>query len=184
MLMTGVDSHRAGVPDIPMSIPPEFTDKKNYQGVLSHKVVTVATLLKDAGYHTYMTGKWHLGYTLKGQLPDLVPSKRGFERTIALMESGGDNWEQKTYVSAYKDATWYADGEPLKLPDDFYSSKYFIDKPLNLSNPTGRTTSPFSPTSLSRRFIFRCRPRGSTPTNIWGDTIWDGRNCGSNDCRV
>ena len=59
----------------------------NYQGVLGDDVVTVATLLEDAGYHTYMAGKWHLGMD-----PDKRPSRRGFARTMAMMDSGADNW--------------------------------------------------------------------------------------------
>ena len=79
MLLTGVDSHLNGVPNIPESIPPAQAKHPNYRGTLNHRVVTIATLLKDAGYHTYMTGKWHLGKD-----PDLLPSRRGFERTIAM----------------------------------------------------------------------------------------------------
>lgn len=138
MLLTGVDSHRTGVSDIPEVIPPELSDKENYQGVLSHKVVTVATLLRDAGYHTYMTGKWHLGKT-----PDLLPSRRGFERTISLMESGADNWEQKSFSPLYKQVTWYEDGKPLKLPEDFYSSKYFIDRTIEFIESNRADSKPF-----------------------------------------
>ncbi len=138
MLMTGVDNHRAGVSDIPEAIPPELADKENYQGTLSHGVVTVATLLRDAGYHTYLTGKWHLGKT-----PDLLPNKRGFERTIALMESGADNWEQKSYAPLYKKANWYADGKELDLPEDFYSSKYFIDKAIEFIESNRTDGKPF-----------------------------------------
>ena len=57
MLLTGVDAHLAGVPNIPEMLAPEQRRYEHYQGVLGHNVVTVATLLEDAGYHTYMAGK-------------------------------------------------------------------------------------------------------------------------------
>ena len=53
---TGVDAHLAGVPNIPEMLAPEQRRYEHYQGVLGHNVVTVATLLEDAGYHTYMAG--------------------------------------------------------------------------------------------------------------------------------
>ena len=49
MLLTGVDSHRSGVPNIPEMIPPEQSQYSHYSGTLGQNVVTVATLLQDAG---------------------------------------------------------------------------------------------------------------------------------------
>ena len=138
MLLTGVDSHRNGVPNIPESIPPEQLAYDHYQGVLSQNVVTLASLLRDSGYHTYMTGKWHLGHT-----PDLLPSARGFERTIAMADTGADNWEQRTYLPIYDEAHWYADGEKHTLPDDFYSSEYFIDKTIEFISANESDDKPF-----------------------------------------
>lgn len=123
MLLTGVSSHLAGVPNIPEMLAPEQTIHDNYQGVLGDNVVTVATLLEAAGYHTYMAGKWHLG-----SAPGKLPSQRGFKRTVALMDSGADNWEQRPYLPIYDEANWYADGERFELPEDFYSSRFLIDK--------------------------------------------------------
>ena len=125
MLLTGVDAHLAGVPNIPEMLAPEQQRHAHYQGVLGSNVVTVATLLEDAGYHTYMAGKWHLG-TGPGQLP----SERGFERTVALADSGADNWEQRPYIPIYEKANWYADGREYTLPEDFYSSRFLVDKTI------------------------------------------------------
>ena len=72
MLLTGVSSHLAGVPNIPEMMSPAQKLQDNYQGVLGNNVVTIATLLEDTGYHTYLAGKWHLGAT-----PGKLPSERG-----------------------------------------------------------------------------------------------------------
>ena len=138
MLLTGVDSHRNGVPNIPEALPAEQLGFDNYLGVLSDKVVTLATLLNDEGYHTYMTGKWHLGHT-----PNQLPSAKGFERTIAMADTGADNWEQRPYLPIYDKANWYADGQAHTLPDDFYSSKYFVDKTIEFVDSNAGDGQPF-----------------------------------------
>ena len=125
MLLTGVNNHLAGIPNIPEMLAPEQMVHENYLGVLGDNVVTIATLLEGSGYHTYMAGKWHLGAE-RGKLP----SQRGFERTVALMDSGADNWEQRPYLPIYDEANWFADGKRFELPDDFYSSRFLIDKTI------------------------------------------------------
>jgi len=138
MLMTGVNNHRAGVGNIIEMIPDEFLDSPSYQGTLSTDTVTIATLLRDAGYHTYMAGKWHLGHS-----PELLPSARGFDRTVALADSGADNWAQKPYLPIYEQANWFADGERFDLPDDFYSSRYLIDKTIEFIESNAESDTPF-----------------------------------------
>ena len=138
MLLTGVDAHLAGVPNIPEMLAPEQQRHPHYRGVLGHNVVTVATLLEGAGYHTYMAGKWHLGST-----PELLPSRRGFERTVALADSGADNWEQRPYIPLYDNANWFADGEPYQLPEDFYSSRFLVDKTIEFIDSQIEDRRPF-----------------------------------------
>ena len=170
MLLTGVDSHLAGVPNIPEMLAPEQRKHANYQGVLGDDVVTVATLLEDAGYHTYMAGKWHLGME-----PDKRPSRRGFQRTMVMMDSGADNWEQRPYLALYDQANWFADGERFTLPEDLYSSRFLVDKMIefidsnlqgqNLQNTSAKESKPFfaylpfmavhSPVQAPKEFIDR-----------------------------
>ena len=138
MLLTGVDNHRAGVASIPEAIPPEQSGFDNYQGVLGNNVVTVASLLEASGYHTYMAGKWHLG-----KKRHQLPSRRGFEKTIAMADTGADNWEQKPYIPIYKKANWFAGGEEIKLPEDFYSSRFLIDKTIDFIDSNREDGQPF-----------------------------------------
>jgi arylsulfatase/uncharacterized sulfatase len=119
-------------------LAPEQRRHAHYQGVLGSDVVTVATLFEGAGYHTYMAGKWHLG---KG--PGQLPSARGFERTVALADSGADNWEQRPYIPLYDKANWYADGEEYQLPEDFYSSRFLVDKTIDFIDSNIEDGRPF-----------------------------------------
>ena len=88
MLLTGVDNHRNGVGNLREAMPQEHMGKPGYQGSLNTNVVTIATLLKDAGYRTSITGKWNVGSE-----PRNLPDQRGFDRSIVQGDTGSDNWE-------------------------------------------------------------------------------------------
>ena len=59
-----------------------------YEGFLNEKVVTLPELLRDAGYHTVMAGKWHLGLT-----KERSPHARGFERSLALLPGASNHYD-------------------------------------------------------------------------------------------
>ena len=139
MLMTGCDSHLAGVPNLPVFLAPEHTAHPNYDGVLNTRVETVASRLKANGYNTYIAGKWHLGNTSY-----TLPSRRGFDRSFVLGASGGDNYDIKGYLPFKGNAPWFADGEPLdKLPDNFYSSEFLVDKMMEFMEEESEKDQPF-----------------------------------------
>lgn len=123
MLLTGLDNHRTGVSTIPEVIPNEHIGKKGYSLRFEPGVTTIASRLRQRGYRTYMTGKWHLGHG-EGDLPN----SHGFDRSFVLDASGADNWEQKSYMPYYADAPWFEDGKPARLPKEFYSSRFLIDR--------------------------------------------------------
>lgn len=125
MLMSGLSSHQAGLGNMPESLAPEMGSSDAYVGYLRKEHSTIADQMSEAGYRTYMTGKWHLGST-----PDTLPSARGFDLTYALADTGADNWEQRPYLPIYDQANWFENGERTTLPDDFYSSKTLVDKTI------------------------------------------------------
>ena len=73
MLMSGSDNHLVGFGDMAELMLPEQRGKPGYEGYLNERVVSVAQVLKDAGYRTMMTGKWHLGVPEQHS-----PASRGF----------------------------------------------------------------------------------------------------------
>lgn len=77
-LLTGLHPHQAGIGH--MTVEPEGKPDDRcppaYRGLLSSDVPTVAETLRDAGYATLMTGKWHLGQVTRDQWP----LQRGFDR--------------------------------------------------------------------------------------------------------
>jgi len=88
MMLTGVDNHRAGLGGMAEFMAPNQKGKPGYEGYLNDRVVPFPSLLKDAGYHTYMAGKWHMG-----EEPEHWPSARGFTRDLTLIPGGGSHLE-------------------------------------------------------------------------------------------
>jgi len=138
MLLTGVDSHRNGVGNMPETTPAAHVGKPGYEGVLNDRAITLATLLKDRGYHTYITGKWHLGKT-----PATLPGRRGFERSFIQADSGSDNWENRTYMMLYDKAYWFEQDKEVQLPKDFYSTTLFVDKAIDYIDAGRASGKPF-----------------------------------------
>ena len=139
MLLTGHDSHQTGVPNLPIFTPPEIAKIEGYEGTLNQKVKTVATRLKDIGYRTYITGKWHLGHD-----ENTLPTKRGFDRSYILDASGADNYKQKPYLPTQSSKPpWYKDGQKVDLPVDFYSSKNLVDEMITFMEEDTESNNPF-----------------------------------------
>ena len=138
MLLTGVDHHRNGVGNMPETTPPEQQGKPGYAGVLAPDTVTLATMLRDVGYHTYIAGKWHVG-----KAPANLPGRRGFERSFIQADSGTDNWENRPYMMLYDTTYWFEQDQPAQLPKDFYSSRFFVDKTIGYIREQAADGKPF-----------------------------------------
>lgn len=93
-------------------------------GQLGRDFATVAELLQDAGYATYMAGKWDLG-----DLPGFTPDARGFDRSFALITGAASH-----FAEPYRGQFAFAeDGKALGIddvPPDFYTTGAFTDKIL------------------------------------------------------
>ena len=84
-LLTGLYAHQAGIGQMTSD-----GGQPGYRGDLSRNAVTLAEVLKSAGYRTYMSGKWHVTKQLK---PDgdksNWPRQRGFDRFYGTIIGAG-----------------------------------------------------------------------------------------------
>jgi arylsulfatase A-like enzyme len=124
MLLTGTDHHIAGIGTM-LEVAPGFRGAPGYEGYLNDRVVTLTELLRDAGYLTLMSGKWHLGLTR-----ETSPWARGFERSFALLPGAANHFGAVPLIKLPAAIPLYfEDGAPAEnLPADFYSSDYYADK--------------------------------------------------------
>ena len=125
MLMSGTDNHIAGLGNMSELMTAGQKGKPGYEGRLNDRVVSLAEVLRDGGYHTYMAGKWHLGHE-----PEYFPYARGFERSFSMLQGGASHWGDMTGLQtpSQEVAKYSLNGKALyELPGDFYSSRSYAD---------------------------------------------------------
>jgi arylsulfatase A-like enzyme len=124
VLLSGVDTHQNGLGNMDEWTAPNQRGLPGYEGYLNNRVVTLPQLLRNAGYHTYMVGKWHLG-----KAPDQIPAARGFERDFSLLDGAGSYWDMTNFTAASPQSVFTEDGRYLtRLPRDYYATKTYTDK--------------------------------------------------------
>jgi arylsulfatase len=136
MLMSGMDHHLAGMG---VQGAPQREDQKGqpgYEGFLNFRVASLAELMTDAGYNTYMTGKWHLGYeTEQG------PRARGFKRSFVSLDGaahlGGWDW-RGPQPARYRDGD-----EIVNVGDDFYTTRFYTQRMLEYIEQDRAEGKPF-----------------------------------------
>ena len=141
MLLTGMDNHNTGLPMIPEVMPWKYRDTPGYEGYLRDDALTIAEMLKPAGYKTYMTGKWHLAFG--GEETAALPYNRGFDKTFILDATGGNNFSHHSYLPYYLESPWFKNGEKTELPENFYSSEFFVDQMIEFLEEDKGHDSPF-----------------------------------------
>ena len=137
MLLTGVDNHLNGLGTMKEDKLPHHEGLPGYQGYLNDHTVTVAELLRDVGYQTYMSGKWHLGMEEKQRFP----SAKGFSNTFALLNGGANHFNDLGTNANVPKASYTENGMPVERPEG-YSSDLFTDKLLEMIEG-GDKQSPF-----------------------------------------
>jgi arylsulfatase A-like enzyme len=118
MLFSGTDHHLAGLGTMAEAEDEGQQGHPGYEGYLNPSSLSIAELLRDAGYHTYMAGKWHLGLDAAH-----TPKSRGFESSFAPVLQGGPHFAGPADSDLFRE-----NGAPTSIPATFFSSNFYTDK--------------------------------------------------------
>ncbi|MEM6799453.1 MAG: sulfatase-like hydrolase/transferase, partial [Planctomycetota bacterium] len=128
-LLTGLHPHQTGLGHM------TGTDRGTpaYQGYLNRKCVTIAEVLKSAGYQTFMSGKWHVGQNDSAWWP----RQRGFDRYYGIL-AGAANYFRP---SGQRGLT--LDNESVDPGDDYYMTDAFGDYATRFVDEAATKQAPF-----------------------------------------
>lgn len=156
MLLSGMDNHEAGMGS--MNLKRDFDNGNapspdtpgyalpGYEGYLSWRVAALPEVLRDAGYHTYMAGKWDLGRAL---VEEHNPAGRGFESSFvhttgsALHLAPADRIAHGGIERA--DPLVYRENWDVvyELSEDYFSTATFTDKVIEYIDENRDDGQPF-----------------------------------------
>jgi arylsulfatase len=130
-ILTGLYPHQAGIGHM-------LDDDKvpGYRGRLNDSCVTIAEVLRGAGYFTAMAGKWHVG-----QSHGVVPWGRGFDRSFNS-PAGGFYFPEGKTNRLWLNGKGLADNAP-ELPKNWYTTDLYADYALKFIDEAVTNQKPF-----------------------------------------
>ncbi len=137
-LLTGLYPQQAGIggmTDINVPIA-------EYQGYFNDQTITIADLLRQAGYSTYLSGKWHVG-----EEESHWPLQHGFDKCFSLIQGAASYFDFLPYRNEQwppgNDLTVVRNNTPLDLKDStFYATDLYTDEAINFLTEH-KTEKPF-----------------------------------------
>ena len=145
-LLTGLYPHQAGVGRMTFD-----RGQPGYRGRLAPNAVTIAEVLRSAGYRTAMVGKWHLSLTqeLDGHMkhlnnqviretfsdPATYPVNRGFEEHYGII------WGVVSYFDPF--SLVHNTTAVRSVPEDYYITDAFTDHAVEYIEKYSRAGRPF-----------------------------------------
>ena len=160
MLLTGNNNHVAGMGV--QSPPATLAAIPGYEGYLSDRVAPFPRLLREAGYHTYSTGKWHLG-----NARDQSPPAAGFERSFQLTHGAANHFNSVGFFDG--GSLYREDGAEVEYPAGTYTTELFTDRLIEFIDSQidddrpffafGAYTSPHWPLQVPDEWLDRYRGR-------------------------
>ncbi|MEM9021334.1 MAG: arylsulfatase [Planctomycetota bacterium] len=127
-LLTGLYAHQAGVGRMTKD-----DQLPGYRGELSFRAVTLAEVLKPAGYATYMSGKWHVtSKLLQSESKHNWPRQRGFDRFYGTIIGAGSFFDPWTLTRDNVQIT--PENDPLYRPEVYHYTDAIADNAVMFIN--------------------------------------------------
>ncbi len=153
-LLTGLYPHQAGMGGMVNGRGPG-----PYQGYLNDRCVTLAEVLKTAGYTTLMSGKWHVGEDRPHW-----PTDRGFERFFGLVSGGANYWNIAKAKAPNVRRKMAMDDQPFTPPrEGFYMTDAFTDHAVQFLENDTTPDKPF--------FLYLAYTAPHWPLHAWPEDI-------------
>ena len=110
---------------------------EGYEGSLNESGVTLGEALKEAGYTTFTSGKWHAA-AHRDPPSHSLPENRGFDRSTVVRTHIDSYWKVLSNCDIYQDGKLLIPGDndnttlknPYQPEKDFYTTEYFTDVAL------------------------------------------------------
>ncbi|WP_080904247.1 arylsulfatase [Parabacteroides sp. Marseille-P3160] len=125
-LLTGLHPHQAGIGHMMND-----RGKEGYRGDLSSNSVTIAEVLKSAGYKNYAVGKWHVtSYIREGESKHNWPLQRGFDKYYGILSGAASYYDpgslcrDNTLISPFADKEYHY---PQTNEEDYYLTEALGD---------------------------------------------------------
>jgi arylsulfatase A-like enzyme len=143
-LLTGLYPHQTGMGHLDNIVR---EGSAGTTGRLNERCVTLAEVLREAGYFTAMTGKWHLG-----QQNGTPPWKRGFERVLNVRAGGiyfpKQNYREGGEIVKRGQEPLYLDGNPIArdaaaVGKDWYATFLWAEFGLKFIDEAQKANKPF-----------------------------------------
>jgi len=160
MILSGNDNHVAGMGSMFSVKGTSREGKTGYEQHLTDRIVTVAQVLKDGGYQTFMAGKWHLGAANA-----YIPYARGFEKSFALINGAANHFNGNPILPNQPQA-YRLDSQVVVYPEGRYSTDVYTDKMMGFIKDAQRDkpffayltyTAPHWPLQVPADDIDRCK---------------------------
>lgn len=134
MILSGNDHHIAGMGS--MFADSTLRTNWGYEKHLTNRIVPVPQLMKDAGYHTYTVGKWHLG-----EEEENSARAKGFERSWNLLEGAGNHYN--SIGISERGSLYRENGKLVEYPNGRYSTEFYASTLIDFFKQDKDDPNPF-----------------------------------------